>query len=62
MKKVILLVNLSESAYKLLSNLYIPAEPDIKKYEDLMQILSNHFNPRKSELEERKKFIQLVKL
>lgn len=61
-KKAMLLANLSESAYKLLSNLCIPAEPDTKEYKDLVQVLDSHFSPKKSGFAERQKFYTASKI
>ncbi|KAK9886182.1 hypothetical protein WA026_015694 [Henosepilachna vigintioctopunctata] len=44
-KAAILLNVLNEEAYKLISNLCLPVEPESKSYLDLSKMLMEHFKP-----------------
>ena len=55
-KKVILLTVWGPSTFQLLKNLLQPNTPESKPYTDLVDLLSNHFNPSPSIIMQRFKF------
>lgn len=57
-KAVTLLTKLDEEAFILVRNLCSPAKPVTKKYEELVKIMSDHLNPKPSEVMERCVFNQ----
>nr|XP_023024008.1 uncharacterized protein LOC111512140 [Leptinotarsa decemlineata] len=61
-KGAILLNVLSEDAYKLIHNSCMPAEPDTKKYSELIPLLEEHFKPSLSVFAARYKFYHSQKL
>ena len=42
--------------YKLLWNLITPAKPGDKTYAEMVEVLTDHFNPKQSEIVQRSKF------
>ena len=55
-KRAILLSEIGDDTYKLLSSLLAPTKPGEKSFNDLVTVLKNHFSPMSSEIMERFKF------
>ncbi|XP_038590459.1 uncharacterized protein K02A2.6-like [Micropterus salmoides] len=55
-QKAILLSAVGSQTYSLMRNLVSPAKPGDKTFDDLVQLLKNHFNPKPSEIVQRFKF------
>ena len=55
-RKDILLSSVGSQTYSLIRNLVSPAKPGDKSFDELVQLLRDHFNPRASEIVQRFKF------
>ncbi|KAL7304658.1 hypothetical protein TKK_0002905 [Trichogramma kaykai] len=55
-KAAILLTSIDTDAYELIKNLCALQKLSEKKYEELTKLMSNHFEPKPSELMERNNF------
>ena len=55
-KKAVLLTVIESKAYGLLRNLLSPAKPVEKKFDEIVQVVQNHLNPRPLIIAERFKF------
>ena len=55
-QKYVFLNSLSRKHYTLLANLVSPADPDTKSFEELVETLSKHFQPKSSIISERYSF------
>ena len=60
-KRSIFLSVVGAATYKLLRSLVAPAKPGDKTYEELVKLLSAHFNPPPSEIVQRFKFHSRVR-
>ncbi|XP_045469073.1 uncharacterized protein K02A2.6-like [Harmonia axyridis] len=61
-KGAILLNVLNEEAYKLVFNMCLPEEPEIKTYKVLSELLTNHFKPSESVFAARYKYYTAKKV
>ena len=55
-KLAVFLSVIGPATYKLLRNLVAPKKPGEKSFDDLVQLLTNHYNPTPSEIVQRFKF------
>ncbi|XP_071061030.1 uncharacterized protein [Pseudochaenichthys georgianus] len=55
-QKSILLSSVGSQTYSLMRNLISPARPVDKTFDELVQLLKDHFNPKPSEIVQRYKF------
>lgn len=55
-KRAILLSAVGSHTYSLIRNLLSPVKPGAKTYDDLVKLLTDHFNPKPSEIVQRFKF------
>lgn len=55
-RKFVFMNALSRHHFTLLANLACPDEPDTKSFDELVEILSKHFEPKTSEISERYTF------
>ena len=52
-KRAILLSSVGSQTYSLIRNLLSPAKPGGKSYDDLVNLLKEHFNPKSNEIVQR---------
>ena len=57
-KIAILLTSIGKETYSLLRSLVAPAKPKDKSYEDVVEVLTNHFKPKPIIIAERFKFYE----
>ena len=57
-KRAVFLSVVGPASYKLLRNLISPARPDEKTFEELVEVLQNHYSPKPSETLQRYRFKQ----
>ena len=56
LKRATLLSVIGPRTFKLLRNLITPAKPGDKTYAELVEVLTDHFSPKQSEIVQRSKF------
>lgn len=57
-KTAILITAMGDEAFELLTDLCAPEKPETKKFDEVVQILTDHLEPKPSEIAERYKFRQ----
>ncbi|XP_073947742.1 uncharacterized protein [Choristoneura fumiferana] len=57
----LLLTHLSDESYRLVRNLVHPSKLEEKTYEELVEVLSKHFTPKRSTFADRAKFFETTK-
>ncbi|XP_047987039.1 uncharacterized protein LOC125233694 isoform X3 [Leguminivora glycinivorella] len=60
-KSAVLLTHLSDESYRLVRNLVHPTKLEEKSFNELVEVLSGHFTPKRSTFADRAKFFEATK-